>query len=97
MFRFFSGSLMGRLVTLFLLAAIIPLGIAAVLSFHYSERALRNAAFNQLSSVDEIKKNQILTFLTERLEDLTILSKSRDIHKNFELLLAYHSTNSARY
>jgi methyl-accepting chemotaxis protein len=90
MFRFFSKSLMGRLVTLFLLAAIIPLVIVAVLSFYYSESALRNAAFNQLSSIDEIKKNQILTFLTERVEDLTILSKSIDIHKNFDLLLAYH-------
>jgi methyl-accepting chemotaxis protein len=90
MFRFFSRSLMGRLITLFLLAAIIPLGIVAVLSFYYSESALKNAAFNQLSSIDQVKTNQILTFLTKRLVDLSILSKSSDIHKNFDLLLAYH-------
>lgn len=90
MFRFFSRSLMARLVTLFLLAAIIPLIIVAALSFYYSESALRNAAFNQLSSINEIKKNQILNFLTKRLVDLSILSKSRDTHRNFDLLLAYH-------
>jgi methyl-accepting chemotaxis protein len=90
MFRFFLRSLMVRWVTLFLLAAVIPLVITALLSFHYSKRALKNAAFNQLSSIDEIKTNQVLTFLTESLAHLSMLSKSRDIHDNFELLLTYH-------
>jgi len=90
MFRFFSRSLMGRLVALFLLAAIIPLGITAILSFYYSTEALKSAAFNQLSSIEEIKAHQILRFLNQRFNDLSILAKSRDIHKNFERLLAYH-------
>ena len=90
MFRFFSKSLMGRLVTLFLLAAIIPLVIVALLSFYYSESALKKAAFNQLSSINQIKKNQIMGFLEEKMGDLSVLSKSADVHKNFELLLTYH-------
>ena len=90
MFRFFSKSLMGRLVTLFLLAAIIPAVIVVVISFYYSEDALKEAAFNQLSSINQIKKNQIIAFLEEKMGDLSVLSKSSDVHKNFELLLAYH-------
>ena len=92
MFRFFSKSLMGRLVTLFLLAAIIPLVIVAVISFYYSEDALKKAAFNQLSSINQIKKNQIMGFLEEKMGDLSVLSKSSDVHKDLELLLTYHDT-----
>ena len=90
MFRFFSKSLMGRLVTLFLLAAIIPLVIVAVLSFYYSENALKETAFNQLSSINQIKKNQIMGFLEERMGDMSILAKSSDVFQAFERLLAYH-------
>lgn len=90
MFRFFSKSLMGRLVTLFLLAAIIPVVIVAVISFYYSERGLKEAAFNQLSSINQIKKDQITDYLREKMSDLSVLSKSSDVYKNFELLLTYH-------
>ncbi len=81
---------MSRLVTLFLLAAIIPLVIVALLSFYYSEGALKKTAFNQLSSINQIKKDQIMGFLEEKMGDLSVLSKSSDVHKDFELLLTYH-------
>jgi len=94
MFRFFSKSLMGRLVTLFLLAAVIPVVIVAVISFYYSENALEEAAFNQLSSINQIKKNQIMDYLEERMGDMTILSESSDVRQAFERLLAYHDAGS---
>ena len=90
MFRFFSKSLMGRLVTLFLLAAIIPVVIIALISFYYSEKGLKELTFNQLSSINQIKKTQITGFLEERIGDLSVLAKSADVHKDFELLLTYH-------
>ncbi len=90
MFRFFSKGLMGRLITLFLLAAIIPVVIVALISFYYSESGLKESAFNQLSSINQIKKDQITDYLREKESDLSILSKSRDVHEAFEILLIYH-------
>jgi len=90
MFRFFSKSLMNRLVGLFFLTAVIPIAIVAVISFYYSDRALERAAFNQLSSVNQIKKDQIIGYLKERMEDLSLLSKSRDVRDDYALLLNYH-------
>ena len=90
MFRFFSKSLVGRLVALSLLTAIVPVVIVAVISFYYSDRALKEASFNQLSSINEIKKTQVMAYLKAKMDDLSILSKSSDVYKNFELLLVYH-------
>jgi len=81
---------MVRLVTLFLLAAIIPVVIVAVISFYYSEKGLKDAAFNQLLSINQIKKDQITAYLKARMDDQSVLSKSSDVHKDFELLLTYN-------
>ena len=90
MFRFFSKSLVRRLVTLSFLTAIIPVAIVAAISFYYSEKALKEASFNQLSSINQIKKDQIINYLKAKEGDLSILSKSSDVHKAFEHLLTYH-------
>ncbi|MBW1783438.1 MAG: methyl-accepting chemotaxis protein [Deltaproteobacteria bacterium] len=90
MFRFFSKSLMNRLVGLFFLTAVIPIAIVVIISFYYSDLALERAAFNQLSSVNQIKKDQIIAYLKERMEDLSLLSKSRDVRDDYALLLDYH-------
>jgi len=90
MFGIITKSLMGRLVVLFVLGALVSVAVVASLSFYYSTRSLEDAAFNQLSAVNEIKKHQVLADFKERISDLSILSQSENVHTAFDLLKRYH-------
>ncbi|MBT3355613.1 MAG: methyl-accepting chemotaxis protein [Candidatus Scalindua sp.] len=48
-----------KVIILFLVAGLVPLGVIGVLSNHSSSKALKQQAFNQLVSVRETKKKQI--------------------------------------
>ena len=90
MFQFFTKSLMRRLVSQFLLVTLVPICILAYLAFFYSKVSLQEAAFQQLSGVNELKKNQILQSLNEALADIKMLAESKNIHHAFDLLHEYH-------
>ena len=63
-----------KLIGAFLLAGLIPLVILAVISMNKSQNELMQQAFNQLQSVQQIKKNQVQTFFGERLGDVQVLA-----------------------
>ncbi len=90
MFGWITKSLMGRLVVLFVAGALVSVAVVASLSFYYSTSALEASAFNQLSAVNQIKKNQVLNDLKEKIADISILSGSDNIHAAFDLLKKYH-------
>jgi len=51
--------LRNKLLVAMLIAGLLPLGVTTFLVTRQSDRALENAAFNQLESVREVKKSQV--------------------------------------
>jgi len=47
----------------FILGTLIPIVLIAYLSFYYSRKSLKEAAFERLSVVNDIRKNQILSYI----------------------------------
>jgi len=85
-----SSHLMKRLVSNFLLIAFISIAITTGISYYYSSKSLREAAFNELTAVSEIKKTQILNYINERLGDVSVLSELKDTVYAYGLLKKYH-------
>lgn len=90
MFRFFSKSLMNRLIAMFALGALVPIVVVAYLTFHYSSRALDQDVFRQLSAVNHIKKDQILAYMKDRMRDLTVLASLSGTRDALQELRKYH-------
>ncbi len=65
-----------KLIASFLAIGIIPLLISGFISSHHSSTALKNASFNQLTGVREIKKTQIENFFKERQGDMNVLMET---------------------
>ena len=63
-----------KLIAAFLIAGLVPLGIIAVLSLDKAKDGMMNLAFNQLKSVQMIKKSQVSTFFGERTGDVRVLA-----------------------
>jgi methyl-accepting chemotaxis protein len=63
-----------RLTIYFLIVGILPLGVLGILFISQSGSALSQKAFNQLTTVREIKKSQIESFFAERLGDIRVLA-----------------------
>ena len=63
-----------KLLSTYLLAGLIPLGIIAVLSLQKATDGMMRLSFNQLESVQSIKKSQVGTFFGERIGDVQVLA-----------------------
>jgi uncharacterized BrkB/YihY/UPF0761 family membrane protein len=63
MMAFFKKSLEKRLITYFLLCALIPIIIVSLLSFYSAREALTQQAFNELKAITENKRQAILNYL----------------------------------
>ncbi|KKL28773.1 hypothetical protein LCGC14_2371800, partial [marine sediment metagenome] len=66
-------SLKAKLLVLFLLVGVIPFATASIVGLWKSGDALEEQAFNQLTSVRDIKKGQIESFFNERKGDMGVL------------------------
>jgi hypothetical protein len=95
--QIFGDNLMKRLITLFLLGALIPLLIVSFISFRYSRKALREEAFNHLASVKEVKAQQILQFLDGRMSDARFLAESSNTRGAFDLLESNLAKNTSDF
>lgn len=92
MFGYFSATLMRRLVALFLVVALVPLAVVSILAYVQSSDALMEESLHHLTSVREIKKNQIMDYLNARFSDLTVLTRSSDLKRAFDRLQDYHDS-----
>ncbi|MEH6471064.1 MAG: methyl-accepting chemotaxis protein [Halopseudomonas sp.] len=70
---FIANSLNRKLVSAFLLLALVPLLAFALISIERTVEALETQAFNQLQSVRSIKQSQINSFFAERKGDMGVL------------------------
>jgi len=65
----------------FLLFGLIPLIIGGLVSYFIAKTNLEEAAFKQLSSVQQLKKNHLKTFFFERMGDAKIFSEMPFVSK----------------
>ncbi|MBU8932793.1 MAG: HAMP domain-containing protein [candidate division Zixibacteria bacterium] len=65
-----------KLIAIFLLIGLIPLGLVGISTLNTSTDALEGAAFNQLSSLRDVKKGQIEKFFGEREGDMGVLTET---------------------
>ena len=65
-----------KVIILFLVAGLVPLGVIGVLSNHSSSKALKQQAFNQLVSVRETKKKQIEDYFSTIRKQVRTLSEN---------------------
>lgn len=81
MFRFITKSIMAKLIVQFFLVGLVPLILLGAVTYYYSKDTLRTEAFNHITSVNNIKKEQTLEYLKNRLKNLILLSRSEYIRK----------------
>ncbi len=79
MWRWFSKRIMAKLITQFLIVGLIPLILLGGMTYFYSQSAIEAEASNQLSAVNETKKEQVVEFLKSRMKNLILLSRSQHI------------------
>ena len=92
MFTFIKKSLQWKLVTLFVVCALIPLITTAIMSSYYTRQALEKDAFDKLTAVQTLKKAAIKSFFKERLEDIKVLGKSDTIVSTVSKLKNYEDS-----
>jgi methyl-accepting chemotaxis protein len=80
MFAFITSSIRNRLTAIVIGAALVPVVIASVIlgliTFNQVQASLTTEAFNKLSAVQKIKVNQVLSYLTEREDDMSALAET---------------------
>jgi tubulin-specific chaperone A len=66
-----------KLLFLFIMTGIVPLGIVALIGSYSASTALLDLAFDQLGSIQNIKRDKLQTTLTERVNGLKLLAGLR--------------------
>jgi hypothetical protein len=66
-----------KLLFLFIMTGIIPLGIVALIGSYSASNALLDLAFDQLGSIQAIKRDKLQTTLTERISGLRLMAGLR--------------------
>lgn len=84
MFRFIAKSIMAKLIIQFLLVGLTPVIILGTLTYYYSKDTLKNVAYNHITSINNIKKEQTLEYLKNRMRNIVLLSRSDHIRKMLE-------------
>ncbi len=79
-----------KLVIFFLAVGIIPLATIAIMSVSTASTAMNSMSFNQLQSVQTIKKNQIEGYFHERMSDAELIAQSTDVGLATHDLISYH-------
>lgn len=70
-----SFTIRKKILLALLLMGLLPLSLAMVVSVLDSSRALENAVYQQLTSIREIKKGQVVAYFKERKDDLGQLAE----------------------
>jgi methyl-accepting chemotaxis protein len=66
-----------RLIIIFLTVGIIPLVVVGIVSLQTSNKSLSNLAYNQLISIRDIKKNQVLRYFQTLNDQMVTISENR--------------------
>jgi methyl-accepting chemotaxis protein len=88
--NFLRSSLKGRLIVQFLLVALIPVAIIALLSFDSTKNELERVALERVTTVNQINQQQVMDFFGTTINDLRLLAGSDNIKNGLAELQEYH-------
>jgi signal transduction histidine kinase len=77
-------SITEKLILYFLLLGIGAIMIIGYYSYNNARSALMTRTFDQLTTVRNVRKNQIENFFKDRIRDIDLISKSKDVHELLE-------------
>lgn len=75
-----------KLLILFIITGIIPLAVVAMMGSHFASKALLDLAFQDLTTIQVIKRDKLQATLIERINDLRLLAGYRQTHQAMEEL-----------
>lgn len=91
LFRFFFKSLKRQVPLIAFFGGLLPVFIIGFISVYYTQKAFTEDTFHKLSAAAETKKEGILLFFRQKIDNLTIFSKSGDIKEVYDLMQMYES------
>ena len=90
-------TLNAKIITLFVIAGLLPFIITGVLSYEIASKSLRDQSFNQLVSVRDIKKKQIEEYFEKIGSDISALSEDPTICNAMkEMKRAFHEIGAEK-
>jgi tubulin-specific chaperone A len=85
-----------KLLFLFIMTGIVPLGIVALIGSYSASNALLDLAFEQLDSIQAIKRDKLHTTLTERINGLKLMAGLRQTQQAVDDLNALGEEDPAQ-
>lgn len=76
----------GKLIGCFLLITMIPLLTVSIISYYNGKEAVEQRVIEQLTSIADLKKIELQSWLQERLSDTTIMSRNKFLEAAFTSL-----------
>ncbi len=83
-------SLKKKLLIAFLLVGTLPFAIIAFVAYFNSSKVLEREAFQKLEAIQQLKSEQILSYLKNAEIGITHFAESRDVHELYSELVKYH-------
>jgi GAF domain-containing protein/HAMP domain-containing protein len=90
--KFFTKSLMARLVIYFLLLSMVVMGLVGYITFIRARDTLKQSAFNKLSAVATLKEGELNRWIGDQCEDLLFISQLSEVRDQVEILLSHEPT-----
>ncbi|MBI2555954.1 MAG: PAS domain S-box protein [Planctomycetes bacterium] len=91
----FFKSIKVKLICYFILMTTIPILIVSSTAYNRGKRALNESVVEKLTSIADLKKTQLSTWLQERIVDIGVLSTNKSLEISFSNLLylrkAFHT------
>lgn len=85
-----------KLMIFFLITGLVPLLIVGWWSVHKASVALMEQSFNQMTSIREMKKDQLLKYFDKAFQDMESFARSKDVADLYDALLQYHEETNVR-
>ncbi len=84
-----------KLIGCFLLMTMIPLLTASIISYYNGKEAVEQRVIEQLTSIADLKKNELQGWLQERLLDTNVISRNKFLEAAFTSLFYIRRTTDS--
>ncbi len=90
-----AGSLMVKLMAFLLIISAAQILIIGFLSFQSAKTGLEQAALDKLDAERELRKNELLAYFQDTLQNIKFMAETSNSRSAIETLQSYHSYNKA--
>ncbi len=93
--RFWTKSLMARLVSYFLLLSLVALSLTGYLSYLQAREALKQSIVDRLNAVVTLKEGELNRWVNDQLQDVVLLAQSPEVRAQAQALLGPAESEAA--